>query len=132
MCHNGRDKGMNGTKDRCPFCWDLGLKEVTQPAGASRQTIGPRLSLCEGCERWIWLESGEELPLLFSACQTRLENSELCPPEIPQETDPSQVSALRRRRAEFNSICSACRYGQFYPAERQFAAVFERLLSDYA
>jgi hypothetical protein len=69
---------------------------------------------------------------LLSACQTRLENPELCPPEIPLETDPSQVPTLRRRRAEFNFICGACPYGKFYPAERQFAAVFERLLSDYA
>jgi hypothetical protein len=123
---------MNGKKGRCPLCWDLGLKEVTPPVSASGQLPGPRLALCDGCERWIWLESGEELPLLFSACQTRLENPEVCFPEIPQETDPSQVLAVRRRRAELNSLCSACPYGQFYPAEKEFAAVFERLLAEYA
>jgi hypothetical protein len=128
----GGDKGIDGKKDRCPFCWDRALKELTPPAGAPSQAIGPRLSVCEGCERWIWLESGEELPLLFSACQTRLENPEVCAADIPPETDPSHVSALKRRRAEFNYMCSACLYGRFYPAEKQFAAVFERLLANYA
>jgi hypothetical protein len=70
---------------------------------------------CPDCEKWYWAGSAIEVPLLFAACESAFFNARVCYPEIREAVLAGGFNFSRRRRTEFNFLCSRCRHRNFRP-----------------
>jgi len=101
--------------ERCPFCWDESLTQVSRSANKDPCRNAGRLMQCDRCEKWFWADSGEEVPRLFTACQVIRRHPEKCYPEIREVIHSKGSGFPRNRQGEFNFLCSRCPHGKFMP-----------------
>lgn len=116
-------------KDRCPFCWDKNIKQVSRAGDKTRDGKPGRLMRCSDCEKWYWTDSGEELTRLYLACETGVLHPGRCCPEILGILHSGGNGFPRRRLAEFNFLCSECPDRKFRPMAH-FDRKPERMVGD--
>ncbi len=98
-------------KRQCPFCWSDRVRSVRSTAGERTAPADRFLLECLDCEKWFWANSGEEIPRLYEVCETAVLNPVRCFPELREAVLWDDLSPSRQ--AEFNFLCSQCRFRSF-------------------